>query len=178
MRGASPAALLALCLAACGGEQQAPEPVPTALKDSAIPVLDAKGLAAELRSRKGQPLLVNFWARWCTPCVAELPDLEAVRPILRQAGGDVLGFTMDLWAPGYELDEARAELPGFVAERGLGFPVFLYGDTDPMPVLAEFGVPGDLPFTMVVDRSGAVVELHEGQASLEEFEALAHRAVR
>ncbi|MGA1605604.1 MAG: TlpA family protein disulfide reductase [Planctomycetota bacterium] len=169
------AILLMLGLAACAGEDERVAPA-AGEASSAVAVLDAKGLAAELVARKGQPLLVNFWARWCTPCVAELPDLEAVRPLLQEAGGDVLGFTMDLWAPGYELDEARAELPGFLAERGLTFPVFLYGDTDPIPVLEEFGVPGDLPFTMVLDRSGAVVEIHEGQASVEELEALVRRA--
>lgn len=170
-------AFASLFILGCGSGEDAGAP-PVAEDRASVPVLDAKGLAAELLSRKGQPLLVNFWARWCTPCVAELPDLEAVRPILTAAGGDVLGFTMDLWAPGYELDEARVELPVFVADRGITFPVFLYGETDPIPVLEEFGVPGDLPFTMVVDRSGAVVEIHEGQASPEEFEALARRALR
>jgi thiol-disulfide isomerase/thioredoxin len=173
----APLAISLLLLLGCGAGEDRSGP-PAAEVPSSIPVLDAKGLAAELRSRKGQPLLVNFWARWCTPCVAELPDLEAVRPILTAAGGDVLGFTMDLWAPGYEVDEARVELPDFVAEKGISFPVFLYGETDPIPVLEEFGVPGDLPFTMVVDRSGAVVEIHEGQASPEEFEELARRAAR
>ena len=176
MRSAILACAAALVVS-CSGGDGARETAPDAA-EGAVPIRDAKGLAAELANRKGQPLLVNFWARWCTPCVAELPDLEGVRPILTAAGGDVLGFTMDLWAPGYELAESAAALPGFLEERGLTFPVFLYGDTDPIPVLEEFGVPGDLPFTMVVDRSGALVEVHEGQASAEEFEALARRALR
>lgn len=170
-------AFVSVFLLGCGTGEDANAP-PVADGRASVPVLDAKGLAAELRSRKGQPLLVNFWARWCTPCVAELPDLQAVRSLLTAAGGDVLGFTMDLWAPGYDLAESAAALPGFLEERGLTFPVFLYGDTDPIPVLEEFGVPGDLPFTMVLDRSGALVEIHEGQASAEEFEALARRALR
>lgn len=170
-------ACVVLVLGACSGEGlpsgNSPQP-----SEDGIPVRDVAGLATELESRRGQPLLVNFWARWCTPCVAELPDLEAVRPVLTAAGGDVLGFTMDLWAPGYELREACAELPDFIADRGLTYPFFLYGDTDPIPVLEKFGVPGDLPFTMVIDRSGQVVEIHEGRASAEELEELARSATR
>ena len=174
---ASLLACVVLSLGACS-DDGVPSRNGQPLEEGGIAVRDVRGLATELESRRGQPLLVNFWARWCTPCVAELPDLEAVRPILTAAGGDVLGFTMDLWAPGYDLPDARAELPGFIAERGLTYPVFLYGDTDPIPVLEEFGVPGDLPFTLVIDRSGQVVEIHEGRASAEEFEALARMATR
>lgn len=170
------AAAIALPLVLVGCQDQESEAVGAATSDDgarSIPVVDAEGIVAAIEARKGRPLLVNYWARWCSPCVAELPDLVNVHHALQEHGGEVLGFAMDLWAPGYELEESRAALPGFVAARGIDFPVFLYESTDPIPVLERLEIPGDLPVTVAIDRAGRVVRVHSGKATPEELSELA-----
>jgi hypothetical protein len=96
---------------------------------------------------------------------------------MRAAGGEVLGITMDLWAPGYELEGSLRALPAFLRERGVDFPILFYGSTDPAPITVDLDLPGDLPFTLAIDRTGRVVRLHEGAATAGEFAELARLAI-
>lgn len=103
---------------------------------------DLDGKAWTLKALKGQVVLVNFWATWCPPCCAELPDLKALAA--RHAGDlVVLGIT----------SEEAAEVKPFVSKEGIRYPVLL----DPgEKVSKEFGVVG-IPRTLIYDRAGKLV---------------------
>jgi thiol-disulfide isomerase/thioredoxin len=70
---------------------------------------DTAGKSVTLSSLKGKPLLINLWATWCAPCVAELPQLDA----LAAAG------KLQVLAVNQEDKGSTAQVPGFLKERGV-----------------------------------------------------------
>ena len=101
-----------------------------------------------LESLRSAPLLLNFWATWCAPCVKEMPLLDAFYRQQQRAGWHVLGLAIDSPTP----------VRSFLAKRPVGFPIVLAGlaGTD---LSRTLGNPdGSLPFTVVVSRDGRVID--------------------
>lgn len=115
---------------------------------------DLAGTPQRLSRWRGQVLLINFWATWCPPCRAEMP--EFVR--LQARYGD-RGFTL----VGIALDEAEA-VRAFAAELGVNYPLLLGGAAG-SALARELGSRGALPFSVLVDREGRVVVRHLGTLS-------------
>ncbi len=112
---------------------------------------DGRTLAAA--EWRGSPLLVNFWATWCPPCVEELPLLDDFHLQQRGQGWQVLGLAID------QPSAVRA----FLARRPLGFPVGLagLGGTELSRQLGNAN--GGLPFSVLFDRQGRLVERKLGR---------------
>ena len=128
--------------------------------------LDDKPVALE--RYKGKPLIVNFWARWCGPCRVEIPELIAIRKA-HKGKLEVLGIGIEdkadaakEFARAYEMD-----YPAFVArEKGI-------------PLMQALGnTKGGLPFTIVVDRNGQVVQKKMGIMKKADLEAAAELALK
>ncbi len=117
-------------------------------------------VAASLR---GHPLLLNFWAPWCAPCVAEMPMLDQFHRDHRARGWKVLGLAID-----------RAEaVRNFLKKTPVGFDVALAG-LPGMELARSLGNHGGvMPFTVVFDRSGQVVQRKLGPVSAQELAAWA-----
>lgn len=98
---------------------------------------------------RGKPLIVNFWAEWCTPCKDEAPVLERAHRRLAKRGGTVLGVTVD-----DQSDDSRA----FVREQGLTFPSVRDVENELGEDFGRLGVPE----TFVVDAQGRIVALRRG----------------
>jgi len=97
-----------------------------------------------LAALKGRPLLINFWATWCAPCIRELPLLDRFQREQAAAGWQVIGLAVDNVAPVRE----------FLLKRPLGFPVGLAG-LDGVDLARSLGnAAGALPFSVLVDRAG------------------------
>lgn len=133
------------------------------VKLAAVPALK-QAIAA----RRGQVVVVNFWATWCGPCVAELPALAALSRKYQGHGLTVIGISMD--TP--NLLHSRVE--PLLAQKGVMYPVYLARTPDPETLIRAFGGgwQGDLPQTFIYDRQGHRVKALGQPHTLPELEAL------
>jgi len=115
----------------------------------ALPRLEGGGQGS-LADYRGRPVVLNFWASWCEPCKDEAPALERAQRRLQQAGGTVLGVTVE---------DASSASRRFLREYGLDYPNLRDVDGD---LGREYGRTG-VPETFVIDRQGRVVALQRGQ---------------
>ena len=142
-----------------------------------IRVVDLKGLEAALAAHKGEGILLNFWAIWCEPCVAELPDLLAVGREFRGRHGVVLTVSYDLMIPDVTPDGVLKQMRTFVAARKIDAPVYIYNAPDYETINQRFGLPGPVPMTIAIDPTGRVVDRHSGKAGRAGFVAMMRKAV-
>ncbi len=133
-----------------------PRPAPEA------PFKTKEGAATTLAEFRGRVLLVNYWATWCSPCVAEMPSLDRLEAALGGADFAVLPIASD--RAGLRVVEpfyAKAELKRL--------PIYLDQD---MKFTRGSGVRG-LPTTLIVDRGGREVGRMEGDAAWDSVDAQA-----
>jgi thiol-disulfide isomerase/thioredoxin len=108
-----------------------------------------------LATLRGRPLLINFWATWCPPCVRELPLLDRFVQNQPGDGWQVVGIAIDGPTPVRE----------FLRRTPLSFPVGLAG-LDGTTLVRRLGNPGGgLPFSVALDRTGRLRERHLGELS-------------
>ena len=88
---------------------------------------------------RGRPLLLNFWATWCPPCVTEMPLLARFYRERRASGWQVVGIAIDQEKP----------VQAFVEARGIDFPIALGGARGLALSQALGNTAGGLPFTVV-----------------------------
>jgi len=108
----------------------------------------------------GRPLLLNFWATWCPPCVQELPMLDAFYQQQREHGWQVLGLAVD----------QPAAVRKFLGQHPLAFPVAIAG-LDGTELSQRLGNDaGGLPFSVLFGKDGTVLDRHLGQLKPEDLE--------
>ena len=112
--------------------------------------VDRDGNAQRLSSRRGKFVVLNFWATWCAPCLAEIPLLNDLQSRLGPTGVEVIGVSID--------DTGWADVNNFVSAQRIGYTVTL---ADAQTIEA-FGGVNQLPMTMVIDRNGRIVAKHVG----------------
>lgn len=170
--------MIPILLAGCSAG--APPPAPAAPEAAPEPVAVSvprppplvEPLAADLlRARLFAPTewtrVVNFWATWCEPCIAELPHLRA----LAAAHPEVQIVMVNLDLP--KLRQSKVE--PFVKQHELtGFTHLQLDDSDALGALQRVvdGWPDAIPVTLVVDGSGAIVKRHAGALSAADAERL------
>ena len=128
--------------------------------------LDDKPLALE--RYRGKPLIVNFWARWCGPCRVEIPELIAIRRT-HKGKLEVLGIGIE--------DKADAAKE-FAKAYEMDYPVFVAKEKGIPLMQALANTRGGLPFTIVIDAKGQVVQKKLGIMKKAAVEAAAELALK
>lgn len=118
------------------------------------------GTALPLQRFAGKPLLINFWATWCAPCVEELPMLNAFYREHAPKGWQVVALAID----------QPSSVRKFLARLPLEFPVGLAGmqGTDLGRSLGN--LTGGLPFTVVLGGAGRVLHRKMGQVTAQDLQ--------
>ena len=110
---------------------------------------DLEGNAHKLSDFLGKPVILNFWASWCGPCKAEMPDLEAA---YLAYGEEICFLTVNLTDGRSETVESAS---AYIAQEGYTFPVFF--DTD-QETATQCGI-SSIPATFFIDACGGGVVL-------------------
>jgi peroxiredoxin len=122
-----------------------PDPIPASLQNVDAPdfvLPDAAGHMISLRSQRGHPVLVNFWATWCPPCTEEMPSMETLAAGLE--GSDIRALAVSV-------DENWNDVRRFFA-RGTRLGVLL----DPTRDVPKRFTTTQFPETFFVDAQGRV----------------------
>ena len=122
-----------------------------------------KGNYESLESYRGEVVVLNFWATWCTPCRIEMPSFEKLYRRYRSEGVTVLAITLD--------KNSENKIKSFVDEYGLSFPILL----DEKGEVERLYPSMTIPFTYIIDRQGRIVSRVDGAKnweSSETFEAI------
>lgn len=108
-----------------------------------------------MQSLRGRPLLINFWATWCPPCIEELPLLDAFYKENVVKGWQVLGLAVDKIAP----------VRDFLVRQALTFPVALAGMEGVSLSKSLGNTSGGLPFSVVLGADGVIRNRKIGKVS-------------
>jgi peroxiredoxin len=122
------------------------------------------GQPATLAQFRGQPLLINFWARWCGPCRVEIPELIAEHERAKKAGVTIIGIA---------LDDKPDAVRDFAKAYEMDYPLLLLPDNDgTADLLTQLGdTKVSIPYTVVIDRNGKIVRQKLGAMSRAELTA-------
>lgn len=118
------------------------------------------GAPLPMQAFQGKPLLLNFWATWCPPCVAELPLLNQFYREQAAKGWQVVGLAVD----------QPSAVRGFLGRAPVDFPVGMagLGGTDLARSLGN--LTGGLPFTVLFGANGQVLHRKMGQISTQNLQ--------
>ena len=135
------------------------EPVADDLALWKLQALTPTGAALDIAAFRGKPLLLNFWATWCPPCIEELPLLNRFYNQNSAKGWQVLGLAVD---------QATA-VRSFLERRPLDFPTGMagLGGVDLSKSLGNLS--GGLPFTVVIGAKGNVLNRKMGRVTEDEL---------
>lgn len=138
------------------------------IKDQDYPVApafslnDVNGKSISLEDYKGQIVFINFWATWCPPCRAEIPDFVKLIDTYGSKGFVILGISVD--SP-----QDQHKIPGFMDEYNMNYPVLLDGRGE---VAFKYGGIEAVPTTFVLDREGKALGKIVGMRSYQQFEQI------
>lgn len=110
---------------------------------------DSEGRSYDFANAKGEVVFINFWASWCPPCVAEMPDLDL---LYKDYSEDVVFL--------FVARDQRNSAEQFIDKKGYSFPV--YYDLGISPSALE---PESLPTTFILDQRGGIVVKKKGVAA-------------
>jgi thiol-disulfide isomerase/thioredoxin len=131
------------------------------LIDFTLPDLDGK--KQSLHQWRGKVIILNFWASWCPPCREEIPLFTALQKKHPDGDLQVIGVAID----------NKTSVMVFRQFVNMNYPVLIGDDDDALNLVAQYGNRmGSLPYTVIIDRSGAIVARKLGILTQIELESL------
>lgn len=130
---------------------------PSILEEEHQPILsnyhwklsNLNGQAFDFKDLEGKVVLVNFWATWCPPCIAEMPSLQE----LYTDYGDRIAFV-------FVAHDERKKVNNFLNKKGYNFPVYFEESHSPNVLTVE-----SIPTTFIIDKKGRIVIEKTGAAN-------------
>jgi thiol-disulfide isomerase/thioredoxin len=117
------------------------------------------GDTVRLSSFRGRPVVVNFWASWCGPCVKEMPALSAMQRDYEKKGITFIGLGVD----------SEKNVNDFLKKVPVGYPVYVTGFGGAELARSFGNKAGGLPFTVVIDANGQVRSTKLGEVDPKEL---------
>jgi thiol-disulfide isomerase/thioredoxin len=130
----------------------------TASQSASLKLVDLQGQPLSLETYRGKIVLLNFWATWCPPCRAEMPDLIKYQKQYQAQGLQIIGITY----PPEELSNVRR----FTKSIGVNYPIAIGTEE----TKSSFSQDEALPMTVIIDREGKVLDVISGILLPEEFD--------
>lgn len=159
--------ILALALAGCQATAGKPEPAAADASPAPVNLIDVTtvdALRQDLAQAEEPAVVLNVWATWCAPCIAEFPMIAAFG---RETDGVAVRFV--------SVDDPadREAVVAFVANQGVTDPTYLYTGRADLPTQINPAMMGGaIPVTFVLDGEGQTLATHLGAISRQELEAL------
>jgi len=138
------------------GKEAGEETIPAPLFE----LEDQYGNVHKLEDYKGRTVFLNFWATWCPPCRAEMPDIQKLYEEYGTEGEDAL-IVLGVAGPDMGNEKSREEIAAFLEENGYTYPVLMDMDWG---LFEEYGIYS-FPTTFMIDREGNVFGYAPGQLS-------------
>jgi len=127
----------------------------------ALSLPDAAGQPIRFAQFAGKPLVVNFWATWCPPCVEEMPELSQLYRERSAKGLQMIGIGID----------SATKIADFSTKTPVSYPLVVAGLSG-TELARQFGnTTGGLPFTVLIDRRGRIVQRIPGRVRIDSLRA-------
>lgn len=134
-----------------------PLPIPRFAPDFKLKTLSDKEVSKD--SFKGKILLLDFWATWCKPCVATMPELQTLFEKYAEKGLAILGVSID--------EKGAKVVKPFIAKRKFAYPIAIDGGEN--PAWQAYRVKG-IPAMFLIDQKGQIVKQWLGKPDKKEVE--------
>jgi len=146
-------------------EKKAVEPVKTpgsvGTKAADFNLTDLKGKPVSLKDYEGKVILLNFWATWCPPCKAEIPDFIQMYEKYKSRDLVIIGIS------GFRDNVKQVEK--YVETAQINYPVFYAEDKQKSTLIPNYGNFQGIPTTFLIDKKGTIQYVWTGTLDEEEF---------
>lgn len=150
------------------GEEQQPQSEENTLPPAVdFQLQDQYGNTHTLEDYKGKTIFLNFWATWCPPCRAEMPDIQKLYEEYAREGDEAL-IVLGVAAPGMGQETDEEGIRAFLEENGYTYPVLMDTSGD---LFYQYGIRA-FPTTFMIDRDGNVFGYISGQLTMDMMESI------
>ena len=121
--------------------------------DFNLQALQSEDSLLTLSSLKGNVVLINFWATWCGPCIAEIPEFNSLLKKYEEKNFEILGISVN---------DTEQQLKKFITRFNVDYPL-LFGSIEKMnTVIINYGGFNSVPVSYLINREGSVVRGYPG----------------
>jgi peroxiredoxin len=125
----------------------------------AFTLTDLNGKSLSLSDYKGKVLFLNFWATWCPPCRAEIPDFIEVYKAQNAKGLEIIGISLD--------SKGKDVVAAFVEKYKINYPIVLETRQNTEKIIDDYQPGQFIPVTIVIDKQGRIRHKQVGQIDQE-----------
>lgn len=133
---------------------------------------DQYGNIHRLEDYRGKTIFLNFWATWCPPCKAEMPDIQKLYETYDQEGEEAL-IVLGVAAPGQWQEQDEEGVKAFLEDKGYTYPVLMDSSGN---TFLQYGV-SSYPTTFMIDRDGNVFGYVPGMLSFDMMESIVQQTM-